>query len=81
MNDTNPEVGKLYSEMLLARPGRERFMMGFEMFEMAKSMMRAGLEDQGRNASCEELFRRLYSDQFVKEELDRIVRRINATQG
>jgi hypothetical protein len=81
MNDTLPEVENIYREMLRARSGRERFMMGIEMFEMAKTMMRAGMEDEGSNANCGDFFRRLYGDQFSKEELDRIVRRINATQG
>ena len=78
MNDTLPEIEIMYREMLMARSGEERFRMGLEMFEMARAMMLAGLKNDRGKDSRERAFLRLYGDDFLKEELSRIIPRINA---
>ncbi|MBD3869456.1 MAG: hypothetical protein IFK94_15145 [Acidobacteria bacterium] len=78
MNDTLPEIEIMYREMLMARSGEERFRMGLEMFEMARAMMLAGLKNDRGKDSRERAFLRLYGDDFSKEELSRIIPRINA---
>jgi len=61
MNDTSPEVERLVREMMMARSGEERLLMGAAMFEAARDMVIASLpkdispmEFKGR------LFERLY---------------------
>lgn len=80
MNDTPPDVEKVYSEMLMARSPSERFRMGLEMFEMARAMMLVGFKSDSGNGSRERTFLRLYGDDFSKEELDQIVRAIRAVR-
>ncbi len=43
MNDTPPEVERLYHQMLMARSNEERFMMGIGMFETARKFVLASL--------------------------------------
>lgn len=61
MNDTSPEIAKSVRELLLARSGAERLMMGSQMFEAARAMMLAsfpaGLSGiEVRRRLCERLY-------------------------
>ncbi len=63
MNDTSPEIEKLYREMLMKRSGEERFLMGCSMFETARTMVLASLpshlsEDERRRQLCIRLYGR-----------------------
>ncbi len=64
MTDTPPEIERRVREMLMARSGEERMVMGAEMFEAAKAMVCAsfppGLSDIERKRL---LFERLYGDE------------------
>jgi hypothetical protein len=57
MTDTPPEVAELYRQMLMARSGEERFMMGVRMFDAARAMVIASLPP---NLPPEEFQRQLY---------------------
>ncbi len=68
MNDTSPEIAKLVREMMLARSGEERMLMGSQMFEVARTMILAsfppGLSDiETKRRLCE----RLYGDEVDVE--------------
>ena len=80
MNDTPPEIEKMYREMLMSRSGQERFRMGLEMFEMARMMMLAEFKGDSGGDRRDRAFLRLYGDDFSKEELDQIVRAIRAVR-
>jgi hypothetical protein len=43
MNDTPPEVKELVREMMMARSGEERFVMGALMFDAARELVIASL--------------------------------------
>jgi len=43
MNDTPSEVAQMVSVRLMARSGTERFLMGIEMFEAARTIVLASL--------------------------------------
>lgn len=43
MNDTPPEVEQMVREMMLARSGEERFIMGALMFDAARELIIASL--------------------------------------
>ena len=61
MNDTQPEVENLMREMLMARSGEERLLMGAAMFEAARDMIIASLpEDLPPIEFKRRLFERIY---------------------
>ena len=80
MNDTLPEIEKVYRELLMARSGKERFRMGLEMFEVARAMMLAGLKDENGDAGHGAVLLRLYGNDFTMEEQQRILNRIGASR-
>ena len=43
MNDTPPEVEEMMREMMMARSGEERFVMGALMFDAARELIIASL--------------------------------------
>ena len=67
MNDTPPEVERLVREMLMARSGEERLLMGSAMFDAARDMVIASLPENLPSAEFKRrLFERLYG--FSLEE-------------
>lgn len=57
MNDTPPEVERLVREMMMARSGEERLLMGSAMFDAARDMVIASLPE---NLPALEFKRRLF---------------------
>ena len=57
MNDTAPEVEAMVREMMMARSGEERFVMGALMFDAAREFVIASLP---KNLPPEEFKRRLF---------------------
>jgi len=61
MNDTSPEVERLVREKIMARSGEERFVMGAQMFDAVRKMVRASLPADLPAAELKRrLFERLY---------------------
>ena len=65
MTDTPPETERLVRESIMARSGEERFIMGSQMFDSAREMMKASLP---KNVSETErrrlLFKRIYGTEL-----------------
>ena len=57
MNDTTPEIEKKVHQMMMARSGAERLIMGSAMFDLARQIVLASLP---KDLSDEELKRRLF---------------------
>jgi len=57
MNDTTPEIAEKFHEMMMARTGAERLIMGSAMFDLARKIVLASLP---KDLSDEELKRRLF---------------------
>ena len=57
MNDTTPEIAEKVHEMMMARTGVERLIMGSAMFDLARKIVLASLP---KDLSEEELKRRLF---------------------
>ena len=57
MNDTPPEIEKKVHEMMMARSGAERLIMGSSMFDTARRIVLASLP---KDLSDEELKHRLF---------------------
>lgn len=61
MTDTGPEIERMVRERVLARSGEERFVMGAEMFEAARTMVMASLPAGLSPAERKrKLFKRIY---------------------
>ena len=57
MNDTTPEIAEKVHEMMMARTGAERLIMGSAMFDLTRKIVLASLP---KDLSEEELKRRLF---------------------
>ena len=57
MNDTSPEVKVMVREMIMARSGEERFVMGALMFDAARELVIASLP---QHLTPQEFKRRLF---------------------
>ncbi|HYE71706.1 MAG TPA: hypothetical protein VEF04_00185 [Blastocatellia bacterium] len=64
MNDTSPEIEKLFREMIMARSGAERVQMGTEMFEAARKIILASFPP---GLSQDEIRRRLFERIYAEE--------------
>ncbi|HEX8775763.1 MAG TPA: hypothetical protein VF735_19480 [Pyrinomonadaceae bacterium] len=62
MNDTPPEVEAMVRELMMARSGEERFVMGALMFDAARELVIASLpENLPPDEFKRRLFERIYS--------------------
>ncbi len=64
MNDTSPEIQEKVKQMMMARSGEERFMMGALMFDAAREIVLASFP---KNLSNVELKRRLFERFYGNE--------------
>ena len=68
MHDTTPEMDERYRAMLMSLSGEQRLMMGCSMFDTAKALMQAGIQEKNPQASIAEvrqaLFIQLYGHEF-----------------
>ncbi len=63
MNDTSPEIEKRVREMIMARSGAERLMMGSSMFDAARRVVLASLPKNLPDAELKRrLFERIYGE-------------------
>lgn len=61
MNDTSPEIERKVFEMIMARSGEERFMMGVRSFDAAREIVLASLpKDLPARELKRMLFERIY---------------------
>jgi hypothetical protein len=63
MNDTSPEIEKAVREMMMARSGAERLIMGSSMFDAARRVVLASLPKDLPEAELKRrLFERIYGE-------------------
>jgi hypothetical protein len=70
MTDTPPEIERIMRDKIMARSGEERLVMGAQMFESAREMVKASLQ-RGLSEAEErrQLFKRLYGKEIDVEQL------------
>ena len=77
MTDTPPDVDARYRQMLLARPGEDRLLMGFSMYATARALVVASILAKEPEASPERIrqaiFLRFYGRDFDRATRERIV--------
>jgi hypothetical protein len=64
VTDTSPEMERMVRNKIMARSGEERFIMGAEMFDSAREMVKASLP---KNLSETEMRRLLFKRIYGKE--------------
>ena len=65
MTDTPPEIVRIMRDKLMARSGEERFVMGAQMFDSAREMVKASLPSGLSEAEQRrQLFKRLYGEEI-----------------
>jgi len=75
MNDTDPEIERRFFDMIMARSGEERFIMGVRSFDAARDIVLASLpKDLPQDELNRRLFERIYGasiEETVKQTRDR----------
>ncbi|MBM3235295.1 hypothetical protein FJZ31_03240 [Candidatus Poribacteria bacterium] len=85
MNDTNPHLEKIYSDMMRSKSGAEKLKMGCSMFSTSKALIAAGIRHRQPGISDIDLkvavFLKLYGDDFDEEQKQKIIAHLrkNAT--
>jgi hypothetical protein len=65
MTDTPQEIERIVRDKLMARSGEERFVMGAQMSESAREMVKASLpRDLSEAEQRRQLFKRLYGKEI-----------------
>lgn len=68
MTDTLPEIERIMRDKLMARSGEERFVMGAQMFDSAREMVKASLPpDLSEMEQRRQLFKRIYGMEIDPE--------------
>jgi hypothetical protein len=66
MRDTPPEIGQMVRDRMMARSGEERMIMGAQMFEAAREMVKASLPRDLSEADWKRLFfKRVYGEELM----------------
>jgi hypothetical protein len=77
MTDTQPEMAKLYHQLLMAKTGEERLMMGCSMFDFAKLIVLSSIKNENLGLSPseirQELFKRFYQNDFTASQTQKIL--------
>jgi hypothetical protein len=61
VTDTLPEIERIMRDKLMARSGEERFVMGAQMFDSAREMLKASLPPGlSETEQRRQLFKRIY---------------------
>ena len=77
MNDTDPRIEKIYSDMMKSKSGAEKLKMGCSMFSTSKKLIEAGIRHRNPDISYTDLkievFLKLYGDDFDDEQKEKII--------
>ena len=80
MKDTHPNIEKKFRELMMAKSGSERMMMGMSMFDDACSIATSAIQMAYPNISPAELrqqlFLRCYGHEFSKQKVSEILKRL-----
>jgi hypothetical protein len=78
MNDTRPEAKMVLDELFNNLSGEQRLLMGLKMFETAREIVISSLpKGLPEKELRKELFLRFYGDEFTKQEIGKIFKRID----
>jgi hypothetical protein len=85
MNDTPPDVDRMFTTLMMRRSESDRAMMAFEMFDLARVLMTADIRARHPGISDVELrvqiFERTYGADFDAATLAKIAKRIRSARS
>ncbi len=65
MTDTPPEIERMVRDKIMARSGEERFIIGAQMFDSAREMVKASLpRELSQTEQRRLLFKRIYGEEL-----------------
>ncbi len=65
MTDTPPEIERMVRDKIMARSGEERFIIGAQMFDSAREMVKASLpRELSQTEQRRLLFKRIYGKEI-----------------
>jgi hypothetical protein len=65
MSDTPPEIDRIMRDKIMERSGEERFIMGAQMFDAAREMVKASLpQDLSEPEQRRQLFKHIYGEEL-----------------
>jgi hypothetical protein len=68
MTDTPQNIERMIREKIMALSGEERFIMGAQMFDSAREMLKASLpKDLSETEQRRLLFKRIYGKELIVE--------------
>ena len=68
MTDTPPEIERMVRDKIMARSGEERFIMGAQMFDSMREMVKASLPKHLSESEWRRLlFKRIYGKEMGSE--------------
>ncbi|MFH1441144.1 MAG: hypothetical protein ABIH18_03780 [Candidatus Omnitrophota bacterium] len=78
LKDTMPKVEEIYINKLKQKTEEERALMGFSMFDTAKTIVRESFE-KGMDSKNEKLaiFNKFYSNEFSQETKNKIIKHLS----
>lgn len=84
MNDTSPSVEDIFLKMMMKKSGQERMMMGFSMFEMARTQVVASVKMNNPDADVKDIrrgiFLRFYGQDFSPKEREKILSKLDTVK-
>ena len=76
MNDTHPEVAARFRDLMMAKSGQQRLLMGCSMYDTAKQIVQSALRSRHPAITPEEMkkeiFLRFYGHQFSLADREKI---------
>jgi len=80
MNDTTPDIEKRLASMMASLSLVKRLRMASHMYDTARVLLRIGIQRQyqalGEGQIREQVFMRMYGEEFASTEINRITSRI-----
>ena len=81
MNDTSPEVIKIYREMLMSLSNEERLIRGAGMFDACRELALASLKEELSDTDKKIfLFQRFYGVDFNDKDKEAFIKRLRKKQ-
>ena len=80
INDTHPKIRQLYNKRLLSKSPLERLRMASGMYDSAKALATSGIINEKEKLDSaqlrRELFLRMYKNDFLDIDIERIMKKI-----
>jgi hypothetical protein len=77
MTDTSPEFAQFYFDKIMSLSPKERLRMGSSLYDTAREIVLSSLpENMSETEKKVQLFLRFYENDFTKEQLEKIIKRI-----